>query len=77
MAFTSLVRCDYCNGRLQRWEESDQPINEHARHYPNCDFLLPLMQAEKNPNVSRVRLIGNFDFKNIAGNLWGNKSRPF
>lgn len=48
---TDMVRCDYCNGRLQRWEETDEPLHEHARHYPNCDFLLPLMQTQKNPQV--------------------------
>ena len=26
-----MVLCDYCQGRLQRWEETDDPIVEHAR----------------------------------------------
>ena len=60
-----MVLCDYCQGRLQRWEETDDPIVEHARyvlklqyqniiifrHYQNCEFLLPLTQAPHNPEV--------------------------
>ena len=29
-----MVLCDYCQGRLQRWEETDDPIVEHARFEP-------------------------------------------
>ena len=46
-----MVQCDYCYGRLQRWELSDDPLHEHLRHYSTCDFLLPLKQATKNPQV--------------------------
>ena len=49
---TDMVRCDYCSGRLQRWEETDEPLQEHARHYPDCPFLHPLTQQHKNPQVS-------------------------
>ena len=48
---TDMVICDYCNGRLQRWEETDEPIIEHDRHYPDCQFLLPLKQLPINPQV--------------------------
>ena len=54
---TDMVRCDYCSGRLQRWEETDEPLQEHARHYPDCPFLHPLTQQHKNPQVS------NFTFE--------------
>ena len=38
-----MVICDYCDGRLQRWEATDNPIEEHVRHYGNrCPFMLPL-----------------------------------
>merc|ERR1711953_99469 len=46
---TDMVICDYCNGRLQRWEETDEPLIEHDRHYPDCQFLLPLKQLPINP----------------------------
>lgn len=49
-----MVLCDYCQGRLQRWEETDDPIVEHARHYQNCEFLLPLTQAPHNPEYLSV-----------------------
>jgi hypothetical protein len=44
------VRCDYCKGRLQRWEASDDPLEEHHRHYPRCPFLIPLIQETHNPD---------------------------
>jgi len=44
-----MVICDYCDGRLQRWEATDNPIEEHVRHYGNrCPFMLPLTQQPQN-----------------------------
>merc|ERR1711892_13845 len=44
-----MVICDYCDGRLQRWEATDDPVEEHVRHYGNrCPFMLPLTQQPHN-----------------------------
>merc|ERR1712131_446605 len=44
-----MVICDYCDGRLQRWEETDNPVEEHVRHYGNrCPFMFPLTQTPQN-----------------------------
>ena len=41
-----MVICDYCDGRLQRWEETDNPVEEHVRHYGNrCPFMFPLLRV--------------------------------
>lgn len=67
-----MVQCDYCYGRLQRWELSDDPLHEHLRHYSTCDFLLPLKQATKNPQWSlyETRL------DSFNGEYWTNRLLP-
>ncbi|XP_077488826.1 baculoviral IAP repeat-containing protein 7-like isoform X1 [Amblyomma americanum] len=34
------VRCAFCRGTVHNWERGDDPLREHARHYPCCPFLL-------------------------------------
>ncbi|XP_019644489.1 PREDICTED: baculoviral IAP repeat-containing protein 7-B-like [Branchiostoma belcheri] len=33
------VECAFCGGVLHRWEEVDDPAEEHANHYPRCPFV--------------------------------------
>ncbi|XP_076803172.1 E3 ubiquitin-protein ligase XIAP-like [Clavelina lepadiformis] len=30
----------YCNGGLQNWERDDDPLEEHAKWFPMCEFVL-------------------------------------
>ncbi|CAK8686354.1 unnamed protein product [Clavelina lepadiformis] len=34
------VKCWYCNGGLQNWERDDDPWEEHAKWFPQCEFVL-------------------------------------
>ncbi|KAM5305544.1 baculoviral IAP repeat-containing protein 7 isoform 3-T3 [Glossophaga mutica] len=34
------VRCFFCSGGLQTWEQGDDPWTEHAKWFPRCEFLL-------------------------------------
>uniref|UniRef100_F6ZM33 RING-type domain-containing protein n=1 Tax=Ciona intestinalis TaxID=7719 RepID=F6ZM33_CIOIN len=34
------TKCWYCNGGLQNWEPNDDPWYEHAKWFPECEFLL-------------------------------------
>ncbi|KAM5219731.1 baculoviral IAP repeat-containing protein 7 isoform 2-T2 [Hipposideros larvatus] len=34
------VRCFFCYGGLQSWEQGDDPWTEHAKWFPRCKFLL-------------------------------------
>ncbi|XP_077525639.1 death-associated inhibitor of apoptosis 2-like [Haemaphysalis longicornis] len=34
------VCCAFCRGGVHGWEPGDDPLREHARHYPCCPFLL-------------------------------------
>ena len=34
------VKCWYCIGGLQNWERDDDPMEEHAKWFPLCEFVL-------------------------------------
>lgn len=34
------TKCFHCGGSLHRWEPRDDPWTEHARVYPNCEYLI-------------------------------------
>ena len=31
-----MVQCAWCYGKLQGWEQGDNPLQEHARHFVSC-----------------------------------------
>ena len=31
-----MVQCAWCYGKLQGWEQGDNPLMEHARHFAAC-----------------------------------------
>jgi baculoviral IAP repeat-containing protein 1 len=33
------VRCFSCGGCLENWRASDNVWHEHAKHFPQCEFL--------------------------------------
>lgn len=37
---TDRVMCFYCGGGLKGWQPEEDPWEEHAKHYPGCQFLL-------------------------------------
>ena len=34
------VQCVYCRGYLKAWEQNDDILLEHRKHFPNCPFIL-------------------------------------
>ncbi|XP_057559931.1 baculoviral IAP repeat-containing protein 7 isoform X2 [Hippopotamus amphibius kiboko] len=57
------VRCFFCHGGLQCWEQGDDPWTEHAKWFPSCEFLL---RTKGRDFVCRVqqsccRLPGSWD----------------
>lgn len=55
------TRCFFCDIRLDRWQTAEGPWVEHARHNPECKFLLDEkgqkfvddIQAQYNPGGSK------------------------
>jgi baculoviral IAP repeat-containing protein 2/3 len=35
----TIVRCFYCNGALRNWQTTDDPKVEHARWFPQCQYI--------------------------------------
>ena len=33
------VKCYHCGGALRDWEENDDPVEEHAKYFPDCEFV--------------------------------------
>ena len=31
-----MVQCAWCYGKLQGWEQGDNPLIEHAQHFASC-----------------------------------------
>ncbi|XP_077525638.1 death-associated inhibitor of apoptosis 2-like [Haemaphysalis longicornis] len=44
------VCCAFCRGVVHGWEPGDDPLWEHARHYPCCPFLLNLVLDGEHAN---------------------------
>nr|XP_039261591.1 E3 ubiquitin-protein ligase XIAP-like isoform X2 [Styela clava] len=56
-------KCWFCGGGLMNFEEGDDPWFEHAKFYPNCEFLLQqrgpawlTSVSIQNPNILRPNL---------------------
>ncbi|XP_067126109.1 baculoviral IAP repeat-containing protein 7-like isoform X2 [Centruroides vittatus] len=41
------VQCVFCRGVVSHWERNDDPLREHARHFPFCPFVM-------NRNVGNI-----------------------
>ena len=49
------VKCWYCNGGLQNWERDDDPMEEHAKWFPLCEFVL----QQKGPDYVHQIVLRN------------------
>jgi hypothetical protein len=34
------IQCAFCRGVVRGWENSDEPYEEHRRHFPKCPFMM-------------------------------------
>ena len=57
------VKCWYCNGGLQNWERDDDSMEEHAKWFPLCEFVLQQKGPDyihqivlRNPGLRRPNL---------------------
>ncbi|KAG0722737.1 E3 ubiquitin-protein ligase XIAP [Chionoecetes opilio] len=49
------VRCFYCGNGLRNWEKDDDPWEEHARWYPECNYIHVKMGQEYVDKVRREK----------------------
>ncbi|KAG1962831.1 E3 ubiquitin-protein ligase XIAP [Pimephales promelas] len=52
------VQCFCCGGILEGWEQGDDAWDEHAKHYPNCFFILGHDAGNVPLTTPRPRLNG-------------------
>ncbi|XP_053144553.1 baculoviral IAP repeat-containing protein 1 isoform X2 [Hemicordylus capensis] len=57
------VRCFACDGCLGNWEEGDDPWKEHAKWFPECEFL----QKEKSREEIKEYIQNYYRFFGIMG----------
>jgi len=39
--------CFYCGGSLKDWEPMDDPVREHVKWYPNCNFIKKVIAKKR------------------------------
>ncbi|XP_051516453.1 baculoviral IAP repeat-containing protein 7-like [Myxocyprinus asiaticus] len=47
------VKCFFCDGGLRNWEPGDEPWQEHAKWFPQCEYLLQSRGREYVSNVQQ------------------------
>ena len=50
----SIVTCFYCNGSLQNWASTDNPMIEHARWFPHCAYAKQLCGDKEYRRIQLV-----------------------
>ncbi|KAF5295946.1 hypothetical protein FQA39_LY12718 [Lamprigera yunnana] len=57
------TKCAFCGGVIIQWETGDDPDVEHKRHFPNCSFVLQVI----NPRLDCVVETDNINtFSNLT-----------
>lgn len=52
------VRCYSCGGGLRNWNETDDPLSEHMKYYPDCEFI-KYMRNEAGPSSELKTIVDN------------------
>ncbi|CAF1381818.1 unnamed protein product [Adineta ricciae] len=50
-----IVTCFYCNGTLQNWGASDNPMIEHARWFPDCGYAQQLCGNDRHRAIQEAQ----------------------
>lgn len=50
-----LCRCFTCDGGLKDWSSDDDPCKEHAKYFPNCEYMNQLKGKEYVEALQRER----------------------
>ncbi|XP_055904707.1 death-associated inhibitor of apoptosis 2 [Eupeodes corollae] len=48
------VRCFHCNGGLRSWQKEDDPWFDHAKWFPNCQFVKLVMSPQYVTQVQEL-----------------------
>lgn len=56
-----LCRCFTCDGGLKNWNPQDDPMEEHAKHFPQCQYIKHVKGDEYIQEVQRKLRSGQID----------------
>lgn len=59
------TKCAYCKGTVRAWVPGDDPDREHQRHFPNCQFVINVI----NPRLGASTSSSDNDNKDSFPNL--------
>ena len=55
-----MVQCAWCYGKLQDWEQGDNPLKEHARFFASCPKFGERGKVNASALVNRHHTQGEF-----------------
>ena len=55
VGYCDCVRCFHCDGGLRNWFPEDDPVTEHYRIFPRCDFIQSIVR-EQNRKGAAVQI---------------------
>lgn len=60
----NVVTCFYCGGSLQNWGQNDNPLIEHIRWFPHCQYAKQLSGSELYNKVQEAKRVqrGEIDY---------------
>ncbi|OTF76676.1 baculoviral IAP repeat-containing protein 3-like protein [Euroglyphus maynei] len=67
------VCCAFCRGKVRNWEEGDLAMEEHKRHFPNCQFVqgkpvgnVPI-ESDPDINCNDSSVLSHFYVDDVPG----------
>ncbi|ELT99440.1 hypothetical protein CAPTEDRAFT_120337 [Capitella teleta] len=69
------IQCAFCRGVLHSWESTDNPWEEHKKHFPSCPFVLgrQIDQKKKAPEtIMTAAIVEAHDLNSGELRVWYN-----
>ncbi|XP_043080366.1 baculoviral IAP repeat-containing protein 7 isoform X2 [Puntigrus tetrazona] len=66
------VKCFFCDGGLRNWEPGDDPWQEHAKWFPQCEYLLQSRGREYVSNIQQSYFNMNESVSGSSSSTAGN-----
>jgi len=53
------VVCAFCNGKLEAWQPTDDPFDEHQKQFPHCTFINGIPMGSKPEIATNINRVSN------------------
>ncbi|HAO15401.1 MAG TPA: hypothetical protein DDE71_07555 [Tenacibaculum sp.] len=61
-----MVQCAWCYGKMQGWEQGDNPLREHAQHFASCPKFGKCKAVDANSLINVQSDQGTLNCVNMA-----------